>query len=189
QYGDPSISDFAVDGNVINGGYTFNVAQPVAIYGAQSGLFSTNFLNHADNSNLSSTATGTCSGATLTTTGVSGYWAKDDVISGTGITAGTYIVAQLTGPAGGVGGTATWTMSVVCTATSAALTARPGANNYTAYGSTLNVIGGWVQNSQVLGKLFIGRPITSATYGSPYAKIKVNGSTIEGADQIFTTNT
>lgn len=52
---------------------------------------------------------------------ISGTLAPGQVVSGTGITVGTYIVAQLTGP---VGGTGTYTVSVSQTAASTTVTAK-----------------------------------------------------------------
>jgi hypothetical protein len=187
QFGDPAYTDFIVDGNYMQGGgYTFNVAQPIAMYSSQSGLFVDNFLNHADNSNLSSTFTGTCSGTTLTAASVTGYLAKDDILTGTGITtAGTYIVTQTSGPAGGAGN---YTVSSSCTSSSNALTARPSAINYLVVGGALNVRNGNVQNTIVGGKLFVARPVNSATFTYPYGRPSIIGSTIEGADVIFSSD-
>ncbi|MCK1543265.1 hypothetical protein IVB12_15220 [Bradyrhizobium sp. 179] len=187
QFGDPAYTDFIVDGNYMQGGgYTFNVAQPVAMYSSQSGLFVDNFMNHADNSNLSSTFTGTCSGTTLTAASVIGYLAKDDVLTGTGITTtGTYITVQLTGAPGGAG---TYTVSSSCTSSSAALTAKPASINYLVVGGALHVRNGNVQNTVVGGKMFVVRPVNSATFGFPYGRPSIMGSTIEGADIIFTSD-
>lgn len=67
------------------------------------------------------TVTGSISSTTLTVTAVSaGYLAVNQTLSGSGVTGGTTIVAQLTGTTGGVG---TYTVSASQTASSTTITA------------------------------------------------------------------
>ena len=69
------------------------------------------------------TALPTTSGGTLTVSAVaSGALANGNVISGSGITAGTYILRGITG----VGGTGTYLVSVSQTASSTAVTVAAG---------------------------------------------------------------
>jgi hypothetical protein len=49
------------------------------------------------------TFTGTGTGTTLAVSAVTGYVKPGDTVTGTGVPAGTYVVAQLTGSAGGTG--------------------------------------------------------------------------------------
>lgn len=63
--------------------------------------------------------TGTGSGTNLTTTSVAGIIKVGDVVTGTGVTAGTTIVSQTSGTAGGAG---VYVTSVATTSSSASLT-------------------------------------------------------------------
>ncbi len=79
-----------------------------------------------------SSFTGSISGTTLTVTAISaGTLIKDQVITGGSVSAGTTIVNQLTGPAGGIG---TYTVSISQTQTSASLT-----GTYTLASTTLTI--------------------------------------------------
>lgn len=68
---------------------------------------------------VSASFTGNGSGTTLTASSVTGYIQAGQVVSGTGVPAGTKIVAQLTGTAGGAG---TYQTSQATTSSSASLT-------------------------------------------------------------------
>ena len=83
--------------------------------------------------------TGTGSGTTLTAASVSGVLLAGQTLSGTGVPAGTTIVSQLTGTAGGAG---TYRTSVATTSSGASLTAGGIPSNATAVvlqGETANV--------------------------------------------------
>lgn len=73
--------------------------------------------------------TGTGSGMTLTTSSVTGFIRPGAAISGTGVPAGTTIVAQLTGTPGGAG---TYQTSVATTSSGASITAAGIPNGATA---------------------------------------------------------
>ncbi|MHC4043567.1 hypothetical protein [Bradyrhizobium sp. 23AC] len=187
QFGDPNYTDNLVDSNYMQGGgYTYNTAQPLAMYSSQSGLFVDNWISHADNTNLSSTFTGTCTGTTLAASAITGALFKDDLVTGTGVAAGTYIVSQSTGTPGQAGN---YTVSAACTSSANSLTARPAAINYLIVGGSLNIRNGNVQNSIVGGKMFVARPVNSASFGYPYGRPSVTGATIEGSDIIFSSDT
>lgn len=83
--------------------------------------------------------TGTGAGTTLTTSAVTGFIRAGAVISGTGVPAGTTIVRQLTGTAGGAG---TYQTSVATTSSGAAITAAgipTGATSVFLQAETANV--------------------------------------------------
>jgi hypothetical protein len=75
------------------------------------------------------TFTGSGSGTTLTATSVTGLIQIGEVLSGTGITSGTIIVSQLSGPSGGAG---TYQTSVASTSSSNSITAS-GAPTQATY--------------------------------------------------------
>lgn len=82
------------------------------------------------------TFTGTGSGTNLTTSSVTGVIHVGAAIAGTGVPAGTYIVSQTSGPAGGAG---VYVTNNVTTSAAAALTATSNTLDVTA------VVGGTLQ--------------------------------------------
>jgi hypothetical protein len=77
---------------------------------------------------VSASFTGTCSGATLTASAVTGDISVGWPVSGTGIVAGTFISAMGTG----TGGAGTYTVSQACTSSGASLTTvgPPNGGNF-----------------------------------------------------------
>lgn len=83
--------------------------------------------------------TGTGTGTTLAASAITGYIKPNDQLSGTGVPAGTYIVAQLTGSPGGAGNYQT---SQPTTSSGASLTSGGipnGANSISISAETANV--------------------------------------------------
>lgn len=86
-----------------------------------------------------SSFTGTASGVNLTTTSVTGIIKVGDVVTGTGVPAGTTIVSQTSGTTGGAG---VYVTSGATTASSASLTSGgipPGATTAFLQAETANV--------------------------------------------------
>jgi hypothetical protein len=105
--------------NVIGYGYTRDASTGVFRVGGVAG-------------NGAASVTGSIAGTMLTVTAVgSGTVTNGLVLSGTSVTAGTTVLGQLTGAAGGVG---TYTVSVASTASSTTIT---GAGNQVVYGGIL----------------------------------------------------
>lgn len=188
-YGSPNFTDFTVDSNFILGGYTFNVPQGIHMYGSQTGAFIDNFANQSDNTSWGYTGTGSGGGTTtltVATIAAGGFIMKDDVVTGTGVAAGTSVVAQLTGPAGGAG---TYTVNQnVTTSGTVALAFKVPAWNNLVVGSTLQKRNGYDLNAIAGGQLYHNRPVNSGTFGFPYGRITVQGATIEGSDVILATD-
>ena len=106
------------------------------------------------------TATGT--GTSLAVTSVTGYISVGDTISGTGVPAGTTIVAQVSGTTGGAG---TYTTSVATTASAAIVTSFGIVLDVTAVASgTLNV-GDAVTGTGVPANATIASQVSGATGG------------------------
>lgn len=104
---------------------------------------------------IGSTFTGTGSGTTLTVAGIVGYLSVGDLVAGSGIPAGTTIVAQLTGTTGSNGNYQT----SVATSAAGACTAQSSVMNVTA-GSGLAVdqfvfdaAGDIAEGTQILSQL------------------------------------
>ena len=88
---------------------------------------------------MRSSFTGTASGVNLTTTSVTGIIKVGDVVTGTGVPAGTTIVSQTSGTTGGAG---VYVTSGATTASSASLTSGgipPGATTAFLQAETANV--------------------------------------------------
>lgn len=86
---------------------------------------------------IGATFTATATGTSLAVTSVTGKISIGETISGTGVPAGTTIIAQVSGTTGGAG---TYTTSVATTASAATVTSFGDVVNVTAVGSgTLNV--------------------------------------------------
>ena len=90
---------------------------------------------------IGATFTGTGSGTTLTASAVVGYLSPGDIISGTGVSAGTTIVSQLSGTTGGNGDYQT---SVATLSAGAALTASSTVLNVTAVASGALAVGQYI---------------------------------------------
>lgn len=100
------------------------------VYSAEVGNFTTGILIQTNPLNAS-TFTGSISGTTLTATGVGSYGiAVGHTLSGTGVTAGTTIVSQLSGAANRDG---TYTVSVSQTVASTAMATTYPAATWTNY--------------------------------------------------------
>lgn len=107
---------------------------------------------------LGASFTGSQSGTNLTTTSVTGLISIGDTISGAGVTTGTTIVSQTSGPAGGAGvyvtsvaGTAS---TASCTSTSNVLDVTVDTDNAIAVGQTLS--GSGITGSPVITALISG---------------------------------
>ncbi|MHB8272819.1 DUF3383 family protein [Bradyrhizobium sp.] len=110
--------------------------------------------------------TGSQSGINLTTTSVTGIISVGDVIAGTGVTAGTTIISQTSGPAGGAGvyvtsvsGTAS---SASCTASSTVLDITVDTDHTIAVGQT--VTGSGVAAGTIITAQLTGTAGQSGTY-------------------------
>lgn len=110
--------------------------------------------------------TGTSTGTSLAVTSVTGYLSPGDVVAGTGITTGTTVVSQSSGPAGGAG---TYIMSVSGTASTASLTSTSGifvvsavASGTLAVGQTL--AGASVPTGTIITALGTGATGTTGNY-------------------------
>lgn len=107
---------------------------------------------------IGATFTGSQTGTNLTTTSVTGIISVGDVIAGTGVTVGTTIISQTSGPAGGAGvyvtsvsGTAS---SASCTASSTVLDVTVDTDHAIAIGQTLtgtSVAAGTLITAQISG--------------------------------------
>ncbi len=85
------------------------------------------------------TCTGSISGTTLPVSAISGTLAVGDIVQGTGVTVGTYVVAQLSGTTGGVG---TYTVSPTQNALSQSITIfAPGVTYDSVSGGFIAVSG------------------------------------------------
>jgi hypothetical protein len=121
---------------IVMDGYT-RTAASVNLSGATSFSNAASLIQTAINASLPSQAvvTGSITTTTLTVSAVtSGTLAAGQTISGTNVTAGTQILAQLTGTAGGVG---TYTVSVSQSVTSTTITATATALSV-SFNSTAN---------------------------------------------------
>lgn len=87
--------------------------------GVPTGASVTASIGSTNTASLGSTFTATATGTSLAVTALTGYLAVGDFISGTGVPAGTTIVAQVSGTTGSNG---TYTTSVVTTAAAATVT-------------------------------------------------------------------
>lgn len=95
---------------------------------ASTGASVTGLMGSTNTGSLGSTFTATGTGTSLAVTSLTGYLAVGDVISGTGVTAGTTIVAQVSGTTGAAG---TYTTSVATTSS---------GDTVTSFGSTIKTI-------------------------------------------------
>jgi hypothetical protein len=108
---------------------------------------------------LGSSFTGTQSGTNLTTTAVTCLISVGDVISGTGVAAGTTIVSQTSGTTGGAG---VYVTSLSGTASTASCTSTSTVLNVTAESDTISI-----------GQTLAGASVT----GSPVILSQISGST------------
>ena len=84
-----------------------------------SGASATGLIGSTNTAAIGSTSTGTATGTSLVLTSLTGYVSIGDVVSGTGVTAGTTIVSQSSGTTGLAG---TYILSAASTASSATIT-------------------------------------------------------------------
>ena len=111
---------------------------------------------------IGATFTATATGTSLAVTAVTGLISIGDTISGTGVPAGTTIVAQVSGTTGGAG---TYTTSVATTASAATVTSFGIVLDVTAVASgTLNV-GDAVTGTGVPANATIASQVSGATGG------------------------
>jgi ribosomal protein L31 len=191
QIGDPSIANFTNDSTLLWDGYFYNTAQPFVIYGAETGVNIRDMTVQANNTNWVSSFNVSGSGTNLTVNSISsGYLAAGDVISGTGIPAGTIIVSPTSGTLGGAGVYVT----SVPTISAGSASGQTPAWNYAIYGSTVHLQSGYAINNinsgvAGVGKLFQMRPIASAPEGNPYARVDVQGTIFEGYSIIANSDT
>jgi hypothetical protein len=146
KIGDAVYADFA-DGSV------FLVSAP-------AGTTATGSDGSTNTASLGSTFTATATGNQLAVTAVTGLISIGDVISGTGVPAGTTILAQVSGTAGGAG---TYTTSVVTTAAAATVTSFGSVMKVTATTGLVS-IGDTVSGGA-------GFPVGATIIGNPSAGI------------------
>jgi hypothetical protein len=112
---------------------------------------------------VAATFTGTASGTTLTASAVTGTLAIGQILSGTGITAGTTIASFGTG----TGGAGTYILSASATSTAAAITARTPAVTYDSIAGAFVIASGTTGASSTLtvatGTLAASLMLTTAT--------------------------
>ncbi len=108
----------------------------ITIGAAATGASATGLIGTTMTAAIGCTCTATASGTALTTTSQTGYLSIGDTISGTGIPAGTTIIAQQSGTAGAAG---VYTTSVATTASSATVTSFGTTINVTAITGVLSV--------------------------------------------------
>jgi len=108
----------------------------ITIGAAATGAVVTGLIGTTMTAAIGCTCTATASGTALTTSAQTGYLSVGDVISGTGVPAGTTIVAQVSGTAGAAG---VYTTSVATTASSATVTSFGTTINVTAITGILSV--------------------------------------------------
>ena len=116
--------DAAVKGDAVYARFSDGA---IFIGGVPTGASVTGVLGSTNTASLGSTFTATGTGTSLAVTALTGYLAVGDVISGTGVSAGTTIVAQVSGTTGAAG---TYTTSVATTAVAATVT---------SFGTTVDV--------------------------------------------------
>jgi hypothetical protein len=107
------------------------------------------------------TATGT--GTSLAVTNVTGLISIGDTISGTGVPAGTTILAQVSGTAGGAG---TYTTSVATTAAAAAVTSFGIVLNVTAVNTGTFAVGDAVTGTGIPANATIASQVSGAVGGT-----------------------
>jgi hypothetical protein len=107
------------------------------------------------------TATGT--GTSLAVTAVTGLISIGDTISGTGVPAGTTILAQVSGTAGGAG---TYTTSVATTAAAAAVTSFGIVLNVTAVNTGTFAVGDAVTGTGIPANATIASQVSGAVGGT-----------------------
>jgi hypothetical protein len=113
--------------------------------GVPSGASVTASIGSTSTGSLGSTFTATATGTSLAVTALTGYLAVGDVISGTGVPAGTTIVAQVSGTTGAAG---TYTTSVVTTAAAATVT---------SFGST-------IKTTATTGLISVGDTVSATSF-------------------------
>ncbi len=111
---------------------------------------------------IGSTFTATGAGTNLTTSAVTGLISVGDTISGTGVPAGTTIVSQTSGTAGGAG---VYVTSVATTASAATVTSFGNKLNISAVASGLLAVGQSVTGTGVPAGAVITAQVSGATGG------------------------
>lgn len=109
-----------------------------------------------------STFTATATGTSLVVTAVTGLISIGDTISGTGVTAGTTIIAQVSGTAGGAG---TYTTSVASTASAATVTSFGTVLDVTAVASGVLAVGDAISGTGIPTGATIAAQVSGATGG------------------------
>lgn len=185
QIGDVTQQTLPISEITIRGGFMYNVAQGVRVYSQQAVVNVIGMINIVDNTNWGSSFTGTCSGTTLTVASINsnGYLNQNDLLTGTGITAGTYIVGQSTGTLGGNGN---YTVSQSCTSSSNSLTSKTQAFNYWTSGGNIVVNGGEVVNT-VYSSGYLCQ-IDAIAGANAYGFVSFTGVLIEAGGGICRTN-
>lgn len=122
---------------------------------------------------IGATFTATASGANLTTTSVTGLISIGDVISGTGVPAGTTILSQTSGTTGGAG---VYVTSVATTASAATVTSFGIVLNVTAVGSGTLAPGQAISGTGIPANASIESQVSGATGGIGVYTISVAAS-------------
>jgi hypothetical protein len=185
QIGDPSESTLPISEITISRGFTFNVAQPVRVWSSQAVLNSNGFTNISDphsSGTWALSATGTCSGSqiTLSSASANSYFDQYDVISGTGITAGTYITGQASGAV--VGSNGVYNLSASCTSSAAAITGEKRGINYWTSGGNVSVTGGETLNAVVSNGFLCVTDVMASP--NQYGYCNFTGGVVENAGSL-----
>ena len=155
-------------GVFVKGGTVYARYSDGSIFQANpSGASATGSIGSTNTAALGSTFTATATGTSLVVTAVTGLISIGDVISGTGVPAGTTIVAQVSGTTGGAG---TYTTSVVTTAAAATVT---------SFGTTVNV-------SATTGLISIGDSISGGAGFPATATVLAQVSGTTGGAGVYT---
>jgi hypothetical protein len=131
----------------------------VTIGSASTGASATGSIGATTTATVGATFTATGSGTDLTTSAVTGFISPGDVISGTGVTAGTTIVSQTSGTAGGAG---VYVTSAATTSSGDTLTAFGTVMNVTAVGGGRVSVGETVSGTGITS----GATVTAQLTGS-----------------------
>lgn len=122
---------------------------------------------------IGATFTATATGTSLVVTSVTGKIFPGDTISGTGVPAGTTIMAQVSGTANGAG---TYTTSAATTATAATVTSFGNVLNVTAVGSGVLNVGDAISGTGVPTNASIASQVSGTAGGVGIYTISIAAS-------------
>lgn len=134
---------------------------------APSGASATGSIGSTNTAAIGSTSTGTATGTSLVLTSLTGYVSIGDTVAGTGVPAGTTIVAQTAGTTGVAG---TYTTSQATTASAATITTYGTAlkvsatTGYIAVGDTVSGGSGFPVGATIVSQVSGGTPNGAGIY-------------------------